>query len=197
MKRIIGVDVDGVLANFNTAFIDLIVNVTKRDLFPPRPFDIPTWDYPEHYGYSLEEMINVWALIKESPMFWATLPMYHETPAAASYLRDLMDNGDDVYFVTNRPGLTAKVQTERWLRRLKLWPTVLISSAKAACARALKFDTYIDDRWENAVSVATTDTQSVLLNRPWNRDCFISEGIVRTDTVVGFADSPVASSPPV
>ena len=35
---VIGLDVDGVLADFNTPFIARIIQVTGRDLFPPRPF---------------------------------------------------------------------------------------------------------------------------------------------------------------
>ncbi len=48
----IGVDVDWVLANFNDSFIERVIKVTGEDKFPPRPFDITTWDYPQVYGYS-------------------------------------------------------------------------------------------------------------------------------------------------
>ena len=54
----IGFDVDGVLADFNKRFIERVIAITGRDLFPPRPFDIPTWNYPEHYGYTAEESMQ-------------------------------------------------------------------------------------------------------------------------------------------
>ncbi len=194
MKRIIGVDIDGVLADFNAAFINLVIQETGRDLFPPRPFDIPLWNYPEHYGYDQEEIAKVWGVIEHSPIFWQTLPYYPDTYDSAKYLRQQMELGHDVYFVTSRPGLTAKVQTERWLRRLALSPTVLISSLKGLCAKALRFDAYIDDKWENAVDAARTGTATTLLSRPWNAGYdTASFGIVRTSTVVGFVGAPVAA----
>lgn len=183
MKRILGVDVDGVLADFNSAFIDLIVEVAHRDLFPPRPFDIPVWNYPERYGYGPEEMSAVWASINGSSSFWQTLPTYPETIAAMRYLRSRVQAGDDVYFVTNRSGATAKIQTERWLRRFEFGsPTVLITSAKGLIAKALKFDVYVDDRVENILDVRmwSKDTRAVLFDRPWNQSV---EGFERTRTV--------------
>lgn len=190
-KQILGVDVDGVLANFNTGFIDLVIEVTGRDLFPPRPFDIPTWNYPEHYGYTKEELEAVWGRIERSSGFWKSLPAYEDTINAVRYIREKFAMGADIYFVTSRPGLSAKIQTEEWLRTWYLPPTVLISSAKGLCSRALKFDAYIDDRWENALDVSTTGALSVLMDRPWNREYNAEEhGIVRSTSVVGFAELP-------
>lgn len=190
-KLIVGVDVDGVLANFNESFIDLVIELTGRDLFPKRPFEIPTWNYPEHYGYTEAEMSTVWGAIEQSPRFWKSLPAYGDTIHAVKYLRELYALGADLYFVTSRPGKTAKIQTEEWLRAWFLPTTVLISSAKGLCSRALKFDAYIDDRWENAMDVATTGAKSVLIDRPWNIEYNAEEhGIIRTSSVVGFVELP-------
>lgn len=196
-KKIIGVDVDGVLADFNRSFIELVVEETCRDLLPPRPFDIPVWNYPQYYGYTDSEVARVWEIIEQHPSFWARLSPYTDIFDSSIYLRDAMAAGHDVYFVTSRPGLTSKRQTETWLWQQGFPnPTVLISSAKAAIAGALKFDAYIDDRWENAVGVAGTNTKSVLLNRPWNAGYNAAAfGVIRTDTLVGFADLPVAETP--
>jgi uncharacterized HAD superfamily protein len=48
--------------------------------------------------------------------------------------------------------------------------TVLISSEKGLCARALNLDYYIDDKWENCVDVGMeSNTKVYLLDRPWNQ----------------------------
>lgn len=181
-----GVDVDGVLAEFNSAYIDRILHVTGRDLFPPRPFITEQWSYPEHYGYTDHELANVWQDIKQDRYFWSRLPTFPETHAALVYLDRLMDEGHEVYFITARPGLDAKSQTESWLELH--WPTqytptltVLISARKDLCAEALDLDCYIDDRDINVESVARVRnlvggifherTRTFLLTRPWNRDC--------------------------
>lgn len=193
----VGVDVDGVLANFNEAFIDRVVRITGRDLFPERPFDIPCWNYPEFYGYTKEENDAVWNSIETDGSFWESLPAYPDTADAIEYLLSRSRwCGDDIYFVTSRPGINAKQQTEHWL----LWhgysrPTVLISGAKGLCARALKLDVYIDDRWENTVDTAKQNTRTFLMHRPWNATHIAEDfGITRTNTVVGIVEHPAPAN---
>jgi len=171
----LGFDVDGVLCDFNTAFILKVVKETGRDLFPPRPFDIPCWAYPQYYGYTEAEETAIWNRIEKDSTFWFNLPTYADTTKSLGAINDRMRWGDDVYFITSRPGYTAKVQTEQWLSRwmpgaLLRQNTVLISGHKGLCARALNLDAYIDDRDRNALDVATTSTRTFLLDRPWNRE---------------------------
>jgi 5'(3')-deoxyribonucleotidase len=188
----IGFDVDGVLADFNRSFIERVVTVIGRDLFPPRPFDIPCWDYPEHYGYTSEETTAVWKDVVADPTFWSRLQPYDEATSVLERLR-VLSLDHDLYFVTSRPGIQAKQQTETWLAVHSgdfLWnPTVLISGDKDRCARALKLEAYIDDRWENCVNVASqpSETTVYLLDRPWNQDRH-SSYVHRTKSADAFLD---------
>jgi uncharacterized HAD superfamily protein len=172
----IGIDVDGVLADFNKTYITRCLDVTGKDLFPARPFEITTWNYPESYGYTKEEVSAVWESIKADRVFWASLRPYETTSDDMDALMTRMRAGDDVYFITARPGVNAKRQTEGWLYAqmglVALHPftsTVLITSHKGLAARTLDLDIYIDDRWENCLDVAQTKTRTFLLDRPWNR----------------------------
>lgn len=195
----LGIDVDGVICDFNSAYIDKVIAVTGRDLFPPRPFDIPCWNYPESYGYTEAEVADVWNHIKADPLFWYRLPEYPETMAALHYLAErVMRHEDDLYFITARPGVQAKAQTEDWLRAhlpAFVTPTVLITSHKGLAAQTLGLDVYIDDRWENALSVASCHwsgqapgCQSLLLDRPWNRHANErAHDVRRVTSVVGMA----------
>ena len=188
----IGWDVDGVLAQFNAGFIDCIEKVTGRCLFP-RGYVPDTWDYPQTVGYTPREIAQVWDAIEENPHFWLNLKPYPETTAALARMRWLEHIHDyDTYYITSRPGTTAKTQTEQWLRRyVSIYgtanPTVLISSDKGFAARALKLDAYIDDKWENAVDVADYSpmTRVFLLQRPWNQDRY-DERITYVDTLDAF-----------
>lgn len=193
----LGIDVDGVLADFNTAFIDRVIAVTGRDLFPPRPFDIPTWNYPEHYGYTADETTTIWESIKADDAFWALLPEYADT-------RDLLERlwsmrwDHDIYFITARPGVQAKQQTEHWLHHGGYDnPTVLITSHKGLAAQTLGLHAYVDDRWENALDAAgvhwkgeAPKTRSFLLTRPWNaaNDC-AGTAVTRVHSVAAFLDA--------
>jgi 5'(3')-deoxyribonucleotidase len=196
----LGIDVDGVLANFNEKFIQRCIDVTGKDLFPTRPFDIPTWHYPQVYGYTEKEMGSVWGSVKADPSFWYSLNAYPTTQQDLLYLGNRQYfNKDEIYFITNRDGDQPKKQTEMWISEhcwaaFKPSITVLISSAKGLCAKALYLDVYIDDRHENCIDVKTRspETKVFILDRPWNRtEAMLTLqkvfGIVRTDRVAGIA----------
>ena len=48
-------------------------------------------------------------------------------------------------------------------------PTVIISDCKDLCAEALGLDIFVDDKWENCVSVRErTHCDVRVFDRPWN-----------------------------
>ena len=187
----IGLDIDGVFADFNVSFIERCISITGVDRFPVRPFDIPTWDYPQHYGYTAAQTEAVWENITADPLFWASLSAYPWTQTA---LLRLNPNEDDIYFVTSRPGVIPKQQTEAWLLANggPLAPTVLISSLKGECALALQLDVYIDDRDKNVYDVMTISpkTRTFLLDKPWNRGDHVYDwkGIERVSSPLEMLD---------
>lgn len=196
----IGIDIDGVLADFNSSFIQTVIAVTGEDKFPPRPFDIPTWHYPQYFGYSEEVMDYkkgpVWAAIFENPSFWSSLIAYPKVPLFLLILAS--DTVHDFYFITNRDGIQVKNQTERWLNAKGFpRPTVLISGAKGLCAQALKLDVYVDDRWENCLDVKekSPSTRVFILDRPWNRLGDDTEQKLERISFVGEILPPLISVP--
>lgn len=191
-KRI-GIDVDGVLAQFTDAFSALIVEITKRDLFPPRPFDPPCWHYPQHYGYTHKELSEVWRQIADSWEFWRQLPAHRGAvkPCQVLLAWTLLPK-HDVYFLTTRKGETAKRQTEEWLLH-DCWPaslerptpTVLVTDNKPYAAVALNLDILIDDYHQNTqqVALAVPACHTYLLNRSWNANEQAGLGVIRVDTL--------------
>ena len=169
----LGFDVDGVFADFNEKFIPYSIAVTGKDLYPARPFDITTWNYPESYGYTLAEVSAVWKVIKADPSFWLSTNPYADAYADLYRIKLLQNAGHEIYFITARPGIEVKRQTEQWLEDKGFpKPTVLISSHKGLCARTLSLDAYIDDKKENVIDVLTLNfgnTRTFLLDRPWNQ----------------------------
>lgn len=191
MSRV-GIDCDGVLCDFNETFINRVIQVTGEDRFPKRPFDITTWNYPESYGYSSAQVSAVWESIKADAGFWRSLKPYPDAAAALGFLWNLQRHQDhELYFITSRLGRAVKHQSEQWLQQWFPNPTVLISSQKGACARALLLDVYIDDKWENCVDAAwnlnhPSTTRTYLMDRPWNQrpDRDLEQyGIIRVKSV--------------
>jgi hypothetical protein len=173
----IGVDIDGCLADFNTSFQKKIVEATGVDLFAGENFqevDPPTWGYPKHYGYTNQQESQAWEAVKADPMFWANLGCY---PFVTDYIAELVGaklGGHDIYFITTRPGVAPKLQSEYWLERCGYaGPTVLIAAnaeSKGLLAKGLGLTHFIDDRPENcfAVKGQSPATQVFLLARRYN-----------------------------
>ena len=204
----IGFDIDGVLASFIPAYQRLFVETTGRNTFHPNDDkDPPCWNWPQYRGYTKEEVDLVWARIKASRDFWLSLGETQHCSTLRMCIADL-NRWHDIYFVTNRVGVDVKWQTEQWLM-LHLGiegPTVLISSMKGLCARALKLDCYIDDNLDNANDVITQtlpstraqrgtapvneqpDTRVYLLNRNYNYEGLCDNRIVRVNTLGQMLD---------
>jgi len=173
----IGVDLDGVLADWDTAFVKLLIDTSGRNLCPSDWANPPCWDWPKLYGYTTDEVSAAWEVIKASSYFWQNLKPYATTAQDIDALSLRRDTGDEVYFITARPGVRVKMQTEWWLKVHGYYqqfpvPTVLISSHKGLCAQALELNAYIDDRSENIIDVSNVvpRVKTFVMDRPWNRN---------------------------
>ena len=177
---IIGVDVDGIIANFQRDYQELFVKLTGESRWPGGiPYAPPRWDYATHsdVGYTKEEDAKVWKYIEESPNFWANLPGYPDTQKSIDRLWNLQKSGHDVYFITNRSGKTAKAQTESFIYQytpsMLPPPTVIVSAQKGLSCTAINASVYIDDKPSNCRDVIKARglaTKVFILDRTWNQE---------------------------
>lgn len=87
-------------------------------------------------------------------------------------LREARTRGHEIYFITHRFGLAAKLQTEEWLKEQGMTnPTVLIAEKKAQVVEGLQLDVFVDDKPSNVTSVqeANPFTRCYVLDRAYNR----------------------------
>lgn len=170
----IGFDIDGVLANFIPRYEEMFVFETGRNDFPPiDPVNsVPIWNWPDLYGYTSAETRAVWQRIKTNNAFWSTL---NPTPEFSLFARWFYHNevrDHEIYFVTSRPGINPKLQTEEWFyKHLGCPTTVLISEEKGEVCHALNLDLYVDDKAENIrdVTLKAPNTKAYLIDRAYNR----------------------------
>lgn len=154
-KLIIGVDVDGVLADFGGAARRLC-----QALFNGRPADHLVqrgWGF-DSIGLSSEEEDELWRTIDSNENWWynSLFPLPN-----TNLLKALCDK-HRVIFITNRKdalpqsgSMPVNEQTAYWLRN---WfkipnPTVLLSKTKGPLALGLKLDYFVDDRDKNIEEV--------------------------------------------
>ena len=192
----IGIDMDGVLADFGLAFHDV-----ERRLFGSPGIDegqpeteeqeqaaavgagrgaaedVPAGDRSAHEVRRRRDLI--WKTIQSTPDFWNTLK-----PIDASAVRRIhalmLQHGWEVFFITQRPntdGRTVQRQTQQWLVAQGFdWPSVLVlGGSRGAAAGALRLDYLVDDTLMNCVAVR-------------------SESIARTILIVRDGDEPMVAS---
>jgi 5'(3')-deoxyribonucleotidase len=161
---VIGVDIDGVLANFNKAYRERLIQVTGRDLIPAVDCSgdtigstPPCWSYPvDHYGYTKDEDRAVWKSITEDRHFWRKIEPFART---RGFLEELYFQHDEVYFITTRPGVDVQLQSIDWLMENGYpdEPQVLIARGeKGFLAHGLGLTHFLDDKPENCFSVRQT-----------------------------------------
>lgn len=186
----ISIDVDGVLAHFDTPFAKLLTEVTGKPCDVTEP---DCWEWPLQAGFSKTEEGKAWEYIRNHPHWWSDLQPY---PDSFVDYRSYQKAGWDIYFVTARRLPFVKEITEEWLRRHYLVdnPTVILSGRKGLVAKAIGLDAHIDDKPENTVDVRLNSgsTRSYLRTRRQNamaQPYLARDGVILTASVATMFDS--------
>ena len=153
--KVLGVDLDGCLVNFNEGLRERLALVTGRALIEPG-FEPPKWNYPvDSYGYTEDEYASTWKSIEHDRRFWYELQPLPGAIFALVKLAQLAVLGHEVYFITSRPGIFAHQQSHQWISDFGFkQPTVLIDrGGKGPLAAGLRLTHFVDDRPENCFDV--------------------------------------------
>lgn len=179
--RRVGFDMDGVIADFSSAFRDV-----ERGLFgaaapveaePPEleaeREENATAPAPGPEVTALEQrrrLDAIWNVIHQTPDFWTTLrPL---GPGAVPRIHEMMlRHGWEVFFITRRPataGQTVQRQTQQWLHAqgFDLPSVLVISGSRGAAAGAIRLDYHVDDNLQNCLDVAADSPAQPILIDP-------------------------------
>jgi len=189
-KKIVGCDLDDVLANFIQKFMDIAHELHGVD--PTiRPSD---WEWtglgktPEETAKITED---VWAAIIADPYFWTKLEV---EPGASSHLVQQLNERTKLYFPTARAvtagGVDVGYQSAQWLlNNFGLpFPTVIVGDQKGPLANALKYDYFVDDRPKNCVEVKAARPEcKVFIKTASHNTTVVLPGIERVENFDEFA----------
>jgi hypothetical protein len=160
MSLRIGVDIDGVLADFRTAFHQAAFRSIRhdvKDIQDPKTSEL----------LDDRDVRRVWDYISRTTNWWMELQAYEPDQIARFY--DLTRAARwEVFFVTNRPpsaGDAVQFQTAWWLERhgFYLPAVVTVPGSRGELANALRLDLLIDDLLRNCIDVVSGSASKAIL----------------------------------
>lgn len=166
MSLRLGFDIDGVLADFRSAFRAAAVRTVHGEVDDFDPDDLPTDQSP----LSPNEVKRVWDYIAKAPNWWMEIDAYEPEQIARLYGLTRAA-GWEVFFLTKRPpsaGDSVQFQTQWWIERFGFYlPSVLtVPGSRGEIANALRLDLVVDDQLLNCVEVVSaSSTKAILMHR--------------------------------
>jgi hypothetical protein len=159
MSLRVGFDLDGVLANFRSAFESAAseVGIASTDGLEDATAD----------PLSSREIRRIWDHVKRTPNWWVHLAPYE--PAQIIRLYEMARRLRwEVVFVTRRPataGDTVQFQTQWWIEQHGFfYPAVMtVPGSRGELANALRLDVLVDDQIHNCVDVVSASTAKAVL----------------------------------
>jgi hypothetical protein len=157
----IGLDVDGVLADFRAAFHAAAERCLRR------PIDEPVDPGQTAGPMTPDDVRRVWDYIAKTQNWWMEVPAYEPDQIARLYSLTRA-TGWEMFFLTKRPpsaGDSVQFQTQWWIERYGFYlPAVLtVPGSRGEAANALRLDIVVDDQLINCVEVISASTARALL----------------------------------
>jgi hypothetical protein len=152
----LGVDVDGVVADFRSAFRAL----AQREL--GRAAD----DVEKQLAKP--DVDRLWRAVAGSVNWWVGVPPYEPDQISRLYTESRRRRWE-IFFITSRPasaGDTVQLQTQVWLEKYNfILPSVLTApaGARGELARSLRLDVTIDDRMVNCLEIISASNSKALM----------------------------------
>jgi hypothetical protein len=157
----IGIDIDGVLADFRTAFRETAKKCLRREV------DDDSQDVEAKGPLSADDVRRVWEHIGRTQNWWMEVPAYEPDQIARLYSVMRAANWE-VFFMTKRPpsaGDSVQFQTQWWIERFGFYlPAVMtVPGSRGEIANGLRLDMIIDDQLINCVEVISAAPAKALL----------------------------------
>jgi hypothetical protein len=182
MSLRLGFDMDGVLADFRSAFEAAARGAAQLPLGADP-------EEAEGEPLSTREIKRVWAAVKRTPNWWTKLSAYEPAQIARLYAitRQLKW---EVVFMTRRPetaGDPVQFQTQWWLEAhgFYLPAVVTVPGSRGDLANALRLDMIVDDQLHNCVDiVGASAAKAILLLRAQDQQAIRQHAVNRGIGVV-------------
>jgi len=152
----LGIDVDGVVADFRSAFRAL----AEREL------GIAAED--AEADLTKADIDRLWRAVAGTTNWWLDVPAYEPDQIERLYAQ-VRQSRWEVFFMTSRPpsaGDSVQLQTQVWLERHGFFlPSVLTTpaGARGELARSLRLDLALDDRIVNCLEITSASNAKAVM----------------------------------
>ena len=172
----LGIDIDGVLADFRNAFRDTARDCLRREVVSDGATDS---------SLTHVDIDRVWNHIARCPNWWMSVRAYEPAQIANLYALSRALKWE-VCFLTKRPGSAGdavQFQTQWWLEQQGFYlPAVItVPGSRGDLANALRLDVAIDDQFVNCAEIiGASPTKALLMLRdpnPTMRQHAIDRGV--------------------
>lgn len=151
----IGLDVDGVLANFIAAMITRLQGTKYVNFLPKSHLEWTTYS-----GGNWVLFNEAMSTFKDDPFFWSSIPK----------MDDAVFSFNPYVYITARP--VPSYVTKGWIRnnRFPVSPVFTVSNPidKLRLIQHCQLDAFVEDYHKTAIELNEAGIKCYLLNRPWN-----------------------------
>jgi hypothetical protein len=181
----LGFDLDGVVADFRTAFLDAAAKLLGGDSIQRRSSPMPDLD-----GVSAADAKRVWKAIADTPNWWLGLAPYEPAQIARLYQLSRRFRWE-VSFLTSRiptAGDSVQFQSQTWLEAYGFYlpAVVTVPGSRGEIANALRLDMVIDDQFLNCLEVVgSSQSKAILILQMGNKSSDQSLEQQATDRGIG------------
>ena len=157
---VIGIDIDGVIVDFGSVILPVLSKVCARPVFYR---DLCSWDLSQALNIDDKTMASTWEQIMDSDLFRHALPI----KGAIEGLSELCKH--EIWLVTSR-SISMQNLTVSWLQDHQVsYDHLVFDRSGDKHLVGPKFDVFIEDFLEEAVTLAESGIYTILFDQPWNK----------------------------
>lgn len=194
-RKVVGVDIDGILADYPRSMVDFMNTTKCRDLVPGLKeygvfpcSGITSYDIFTDFGIDRETAKQVKHYYRETG-YKRYIPAYGD---AKDFLTTLRDKGYVIALVTSRPYQEYNrifADTMTWLDNNELPYDVVLWAEDKGAKLVEEFGTeniefFVDDVADYANSVADRGIRTYLMDKTYNRDSKLNKEITRVNGLI-------------
>lgn len=158
----LGFDLDGVVADFRAAFLDVASKLLGHESIHRPGSPMPDLD-----AVSASDAKRVWKIITDTPNWWLGLAAYEPGQIARLYQLARRYRWEVSFLTTRIPtaGDSVQFQSQAWLESHGFYmpAVVTVPGSRGEIANALRLDLVVDDQFLNCVEVVGASQAKAIL----------------------------------